>query len=181
MMMSTKNLATCTIAMAATLATGTNAQDGNAPDCSAEQNACMAAAECLAIMMSSMGSCGDPPCQANYGADGQTNGTCSGGADSCTFVAGSTPSELMAALMANTEGAVYMACQMGGAAGAQDETPCANDADRVETTVFAACMGDETCLGILMSDAMQTDEGANPSQAQVYDSGWCVNPLKHQT
>ena len=54
------NAECCAIVTCRTALSCTSAQS-EPPDCSAEQEACFAAPDCLAAMMSSMASCGAPP------------------------------------------------------------------------------------------------------------------------
>ena len=150
----------------AALVVGANAQEWEEP-CATEASACRATAECSAIMSSIRPSCGGEPCQVNYSYDPvyEPDGTCSGGAD-CTFTAAVPMDEYVDNLLANAEGRVYANC-MG--------ITCPQDDTRKSDPIVGACRADEACWNIVTSDAMERDADGQNTQAQVYDSGWCVS------
>ena len=145
--MITKNLA---LAVAAILVAGTDAQE---PDCDAEAEACEAVPECFAIMESGNGSCGDAPCEVVFDATGAETGECSGG-QSCIYVAGATEPERYAALLGNTEGAAFLACESSG-------DPCGEEA--------IACVAVPECFTVLESG--QGSCGDAPCEMVLDDTG----------
>ena len=119
-------------------------------ECSAEQNACIADADCLAIFMSGSPSCsgGCVPGMEEVLIEGevtqQPDGSCvtPGTAtvdDACTYTAPVEGADMMTALNANTLGAAYMAC-------ANPVEPCPHDASRPDSmAVYRACSDDTAC------------------------------------
>lgn len=111
--------------------------------CAAEQNACMADSDCLAIMMSSMPTCEGTPdadqqctvamtCTEETGDDGTStvcNPTepvaCDGGAG-CVATAGATDAELLAAMQANTLASAILECNcnVDPTCGGEESCPC---------------------------------------------------------
>ena len=148
------------------------------PDCSAEQNACMADADCLAILTIAHPSCSggsgsSSSCQLGMAEvmtlqpDGteamelQPDGTCvtyaigsSGGSTpfvdaACVYTAPADGEEMMIALYANTLGSAYMTCT-------NPIEPCPYDASRSDSmAVYMACANDAACAALIPEDQTQ--------------------------
>ena len=103
-------------------------------------------------------------CAVTYAADGTPDGTCT--TADCVFAEGASAYDMMAALMATTEGAAMMACQ-------NPPEPCSNDASRDSGAIITACIAAADCMAIIGADDFAA--GDEPTQAEVLASGCGAN------
>ena len=148
--------------------------------CSAEHDACLADADCLAIANLGASSCSggcelgmaEAMTQQPDGTEAmalQPDGTCVGpfgNVDAaCVYTAAVDEEEMLTLLNANTLGSAYTTCQ------AEPPEPCPYD-DTISdgTAVLSACTGDAACAAML--GAANPNEEDEPDQALVLSSGW---------